>query len=109
MRLWEFVDAETQKLYALSKFLLGEHQRKPISIPSFIALARSMGLNINDDQLRDIATKPPLNDIIVNVTDDQVIFAGSGQSTEVTDKMTVTQAQDTVKKMANRALPKKLK
>lgn len=107
MRLWEFVDVETQKLYALSEFLLGRSKdtdtQKTISIPSFISLAKGMGLNINDRQLRDLATKAPLNDIIVNVTNDQVVFSGAGQTGKVTDKMTVSQAQDTVQKMASRA------
>ena len=107
MRLWEFVDVETQKLYALSEFLLGRADdtdtQKTISIPSFISLAKSMGLNINDNELRNIATKPPLDDIIVNVTDSEVVFSGAGKAGKVTDTMTVTQAQDTVKKMANRA------
>jgi len=107
MRLWEFADVEAQKLYALSEYLLGRADdtgsKKTISITSFLNVARSMGLNVNDNELRDLVTKPPLNDIIVNVTDDSVVFSGAGASGKVTDKMTVKQAQDTVAKMANRA------
>jgi len=107
MRIQEFADTETQKLYAISEFLLGRADdtdtQKSISIPAFIGMARSIGLNLTDQSLRDLATKPPLNKIIVNVTDDSVIFAGAGEATKVTDKMTVSQAQDTVAKMADRA------
>ena len=113
MRLWEFADVEAQKLYALSEFLLGSaddsNTQKTVSIPTFLGLAKDMGLNITDNELRNLAQKPPLKNIIVNVTDEEVIFAGAGQTTKVSDTMTVTNAQDVVKKMANRALPTNLK
>jgi hypothetical protein len=113
MRLWEFANTESQKLYALSEFLLGRAEdsdsEKTIGIKDFLSLAKGMGLNINPSMLRDLATQPPLNSIIVNVTGDEVVFAGAGKDTKVSDQMTVTQAQDVVAKMANRALPDNLK
>jgi len=108
MRLWEFAEVEKQQLVALSEFLLGRADdtgaKFKISIPTFLSMASDLGVNITDSQLRDLATQEPLKNIIVNVTGDEVIFAGGGQGEKVTDTMTVTQAQDTVEKMADRAM-----
>jgi len=113
MLINEVVDPMAQKLVALASYILGQADTsgtsKKISIDRFIDLAQDMDVNITDGQLRDLATQPPLNKLIVNVTGDEVIFAGAGESTKVTDTMTVTQAQDTVAKMADRAMPADLK
>lgn len=114
MRLWEFAGAvEKQQLVALSEFLLGRsddtNTPKTISIKTFLDQASAMGVNITDSQLRDLATQEPLKNVIVNVTDEEVVFSGAGQSEKITDKMTVTQAQNTVAKMAKNALPNNLK
>lgn len=108
MLILEVVDPNTEKLLALSQYILGRADdtaaSKKINIESFLNLAHSMGVNITDSKLRDMATQPPLSNVIVNVTDNEVVFAGAGQDTQVTDTMTVTQAQDTVEKMAQRAM-----
>ena len=109
MKIFEVTDTSKEKLVALSQFLLGRADdtdaKKSISIKAFIDIAKDMGINItNDSQLRDLAGEPPLNSVIVNVTDDQIIFSGAGESTQIGDQMTVTQAQDTVEKMAKRAI-----
>jgi len=112
MLIREVTDVNQQKLVALGEFLIGRAgdtgAKKSISIGAFVNMAQSMGINIsaenNASQLRDLAEKPPLNNIIVNITDDEVIFAGANQSSG--DTMTVDQAEKTVEKMAKRALPK---
>jgi hypothetical protein len=108
MRICEVTDISNEKLVALGQFLMGRAgdtgSKKKISIDAFVNLAQSMGVNISADQIRDIADKPPLNNIIVNVTDNEIVFAGAGNDSQVTDTMTVKQAQDTVEKMAKRAL-----
>ena len=114
MRLWEFAEAVgKQQLVALSEFLLGRADdtgaSKKISIKAFLEMASDMGINITDSQLRELSTQEPLKNVIVNVTNDEIIFSGAGQSDKVTDTMTVNQAQDTVKKMAKNALPNNLK
>jgi hypothetical protein len=114
MRLWEFAGAvEKQQLVALSEFLLGRADDTgaefKISIPTFLGMASDMGVNITDSQLRDLATQEPLSNVIVNVTGDEIIFAGGGSDAKISDTMTVTQAQDTVEKMAKNALPSNLK
>ena len=113
MKIFEVTDTSKEKLVALSQFLLGRADdtgaKKSISTKAFIEIAKDMGINITSDaQLKDLAEEPPLSSVIVNVTDDQIIFSGAGENTEVGDQMTVTQAQDTVEKMAKRALPNEL-
>jgi hypothetical protein len=107
MLINEVVNVSDQKLIALTQFLIGRavdtDAQEPTSIDSFISMANDMGVSIKADQLRDLAVKTPLNNVIANVTDDEVIFKGSGASTQANDTMTVTQAQDTVEKMAQRA------
>lgn len=117
MLIREVTDVNQEKLVALGEFLTGRADdtgaKKAVSIDAFVNMAQSLGINISADnnakQLRDLAEKPPLNNIIVNVTDDEVIFSGAGPETPSGDTMTVQQAQDTVEKMAKNALPNDLK
>lgn len=111
MLIREVTDVNNQKLVALGEFLIGRAgdtgAQKSISIDAFINMAQSMGISISAEYLRDLAEKPPLNNIIVNITDDKVIFTGANNSSA--DTMTVDQAEKTVEKMAKNALPKDLK
>lgn len=111
MLICEVTDANNQKLVALSHFLIGRAgdtgAKKSISIDAFVNLAQSMGINVNKDSIRDFAEKEPLNSVIVNITDDDVIFTGANQASA--DTMSVDQAEKTVEKMAKRALPNDLK
>jgi len=107
MLIFEVTNVSNEKLVALGQFLLGRAEdtnaKRKISINAFIHMASSMGVSITANQLRDLATKEPLKNIIVNITDKDIIFTGAGQGEIVGDKMTVDQAQDTVEKMAKRA------
>ena len=113
MLIREVTDVSNEKLVALGQFLIGRAgdtgAKKSISIDAFVNMAQSMGINVNKESLRDLAEQEPLKNIIVNITDDQVIFAGAGVDTQAGDQMTVQQAQDTVEKMAKNALPNDLK
>lgn len=113
MLIFEVTDVSYEKLVALGEFLLGRagdtNAKKTISIDAFVNMAQSMGINVSNRSIRDIAEKPPLNNIIVNITDDEIVFAGAGESANTGDQMTVQQAQDTVEKMAKNALPNNLK
>jgi hypothetical protein len=54
--------------------------------------------------LRTFATQPPLSNIIVNVSDVDIILTGAGgDEAKKQDTMTVDQAQDTVAGMADSA------
>lgn len=110
MRLFEFEvsSVHTEKLAALSQFLVSRAQdtdaAKKISIAAFLELANNMGISLTDDQLRNLVQQPPLNELIADVTDSEVIFKGA---VEGAPNMTVDQARDTVDTMAKRALNKK--
>ena len=106
MLICEVTDVSQEKLVALGQFLIGRAgdtgAKKSISIDAFVNMAQSMGINISKNNIRDIAEKEPLNNIIVNITNDEVIFAGANSASA--DTMTVDQAEKTVEKMAKRAM-----
>jgi len=110
MKLIEFEvnSANTQKLAALSQFLLARAQdtdaEKKISIAAFVDLAKNVGVSLNDAQLRNLVQQAPLKELIADVTDTEVIFKGA---VEGAPNMTVDQARETVNTMAQRALNKK--
>ena len=111
MLIREVTDVSQEKLVALGQFLIGRAgdtgAKKSISINAFVNMAQSMGINVNKDSLRDLAEKEPLNNVIVNITDDEVIFTGANSASA--DTMTVDQAEKTVEKMAKNALPNDMK
>ena len=98
------------KLVALGQFLLGRADdtaaQKKISVQAFIKLAHDLGISLTEDRLIELSQKPPLNGIIQNIANGEVVFKGS--DAEVSDKMTVSQAQQTVDSMAKRAAKKGL-
>ena len=110
MKLIEFEvnSANTQKLAALSQFLVSRAQdtdaEKKISIAAFVDLAKNIGVSLNDAQLRNLVQQAPLKELIADVTDTEVIFKGA---VEGAPNMTVDQARETVNTMAQRALNKK--
>lgn len=98
------VTNDAGRLVALTSFLTGraEDTSAPtkISIQAFLKMANNMGIAINDRQLRDLATRPPLNQVITNIDTTDVFFGGDDVENST---MTVKQAQDTVNSMAKRA------
>lgn len=92
------------RLVALVSFLIGraEDTSAPtkISIDAFLSMANDMGIAMDERQLRSVAQQPPLNQVITNV-DATDVFFGSDDVESTT--MSVSQAQDTVNKMAKRA------
>lgn len=107
MLLKEVLTPEDPKLVALAQYLTDRATdtgaKKTVDIDTFISMAGNMGISITVDQLRDIATQVPLKNVILNVTDDQVVLKGAGEGQTVSDTMTVDQAEKTVEKMAKRA------
>jgi hypothetical protein len=95
------------QLEALTQFLIGRADdtgaQKQISVPAFLNLAQSMGMNLTKDSLIQLSQQPPLSNLIANIQDDQVIFKGS----DVPDtEMSTDKARDVVDKMAQRAMKK---
>ena len=79
MRLDEVtVNPETTKLAALGQFLLGRNKdmaaKNTVSVETFVRLANQMGVNVTADSLPELAQQPPLNNIIVDIQDNQVIL-----------------------------------
>ena len=112
MRIREFTERSdkpsAQQLTALAEYLLGRADDKDtehtVPIGVFLSMAHNMGVNITDQQLRTLATKDPLKNIIANVDADNIILVGAGVTGEEgADTMTVDQAQDTVAGMADNA------
>jgi hypothetical protein len=107
---------DVKRIAALAQFLLGRAQdtsaQKTISTSTFINLARDQGISLTVNHLKDMIQRPPLNNIIADVTGDEngsgeVVFRGSdiGAGDET---MTVDQARDTVDRMAKRAAKKNI-
>ena len=112
MRIREFArdDAQSQQIAAIAKFLTSRAQdtdsEKRISTRAFIKLANDMGISLTTDQLKSMATRPPLDSMIANVEGDDITgtVTFKGAEEEVTQQMSVDQARDTVDKMAKRAV-----
>lgn len=110
MLIREFQDPsapDAQKLAALSQFLLSRAKdtagTKKISVEAFLKLAGNQGISLTKDSLIELSTKPPLNGLIQDIQNDEVVFKGDES---VTDTMTVDQARQTVDTMAKRAAKK---
>jgi hypothetical protein len=111
MKIREFTERSdkpsAQQLTALAEYLLGRtddtNSSKSVPIDAFLSMAHNMGVNITDSQLRTLAGEDPLKNIIVNVTDNEIILSGAGENDAGADTMTVDQAQDTVAGMADSA------
>lgn len=109
MLIQEFAGATGQdsRLAALAKFLNNraqdENVSRTISVTAFLNLAQNLGIPMTQDQLRDMALKPPLDGIIANVENDKITFRGGEEEATVSDQMSVDQAQKTVDTMAKRA------
>lgn len=112
MRLYEFESpmqgTNSGELAALSQFLIGraddQAATKTISIAAFLKAANDMGIALTKDQLVAQSQQEPLNNLIQNVDDNDVVFKGSE---EPQDQMSVDQARDTVDSMAKRASSRK--
>tara|TARA_R100001163_G_C5062130_1_gene199122 strand:- start:2365 stop:2712 length:348 start_codon:yes stop_codon:yes gene_type:complete len=113
MRILEFTSRSdkpsAQQLTALSEYLLGraddEDTNHMVPIDVFLSMAHNMGVNITDEQLRNLSMQDPLKNVIVNVTDTDLVLKGAGEDDQAADTMTPDQAQDTVAGMADAANP----
>jgi len=103
----EDVEVDLPKLVALAQFLIGRADdtgaQKKFSLQGFLNLANNMGIGINDDNLRNLASQGKLDAVIANITPDEVIFKGAE---DISGNLAVKQdqAQAIVKSMAKRAL-----
>jgi hypothetical protein len=68
MRIFEVANPDSQKLLALSQFLLGRADDttadKQISQAAFMELAKSLGVNVTPDNLNQLINQDPLKNIL---------------------------------------------
>jgi len=110
MLIREVADPNTQRLAALSQFLLGRSQdetaKKQISQTAFIDLAKSLGVNVTADNLGDLISKEPLSNILEPLEPNSGVVRFKGD-TEATTGMSVDQARAVVDSNAKAAMKRR--
>ena len=110
MLIREVADPNTQRLAALSQFLLGrskdETAKKQISQNAFIDLAKSLGVNVSPENLGDLISQEPLSNILEPLEPNSGVVRFKGD-TEVATGMSVDQARAVVDSNAKAALKRR--
>ena len=110
MLIREVADPNTQRLAALSQFLLGrsedETAKKQISQTAFIDLAKSLGVNVTADNLGDLISQEPLSNILEPLEPNSGVVRFKGD-TEATTGMSVDQARAVVDSNAKTAMKRR--
>ena len=110
MLIREVADPNTQRLAALSQFLLGRSQdetaKKQISQTAFIDLSKSLGVNVTTDNLGDLISKEPLSNILEPLEPNSGVVRFKG-NTEAITGMSVDQARAVVDSNAKAAMKRR--
>ena len=110
MLIREVADHNTQRLAALSQFLLGrskdESAKKQISQTAFIDLAKSLGVNVTADNLGNLISQEPLSNILEPLEPNSGIVRFKGD-TEAATGMSVDQARAVVDSNAKAAMKRR--
>ena len=110
MLIREVADPNTQRLAALSQFLLGrskdETAKKQISQQAFIDLAKSLGVNVTADNLGDLISQEPLSNILEPLEPNSGVVRFKGD-TEAATGMSVDQARAVVDSNAKSAMKRR--
>ena len=110
MLIREVADPNTQRLAALSQFLLGRSQdesaAKQISQQAFIDAAKSLGVNVTADNLGDLISQEPLSNILEPLEPNTGVVRFKG-NTEAETGMSVDQARAVVDSNAKAALKRR--
>lgn len=105
-----YESASQQKLLALSQFLSGrasdENSIKQISIDAFVQAARSLGIELNRQNLPDLMSQPPLNNILEPLEPNSEVVRFKGDAKSVTG-MSVDQARAVVDSNAKAAMKRR--
>jgi hypothetical protein len=111
MLILEVTNIDTRKLAALSQFLLGrsedESARKQISQDAFIQAAKSLGVNVTQDNLADLISQEPLKNILEPLEPNSGVVRFKGD-TETTTGMSVDQARAVVDANAKQAMKRRM-
>ena len=110
MLIREVADHNTQRLAALSQFLLGrsddESAKKQISQQAFIDLAKSLGVNVTLENLGDVISQPPLSNILEPLEPNSGVVRFKG-NTEAETGVSVDQARAVVDSNAKAAMKRR--
>jgi hypothetical protein len=110
MLIREVADHNTQRLAALSQFLLGrsddESAKKQISQQAFIDLAKSLGVNVTPENLGDLISQPPLSNILEPLEPNSGVVRFKG-NTEAETGVSVDQARAVVDSNAKAAMKRR--
>ena len=110
MLIREVADPNTQRLAALSQFLLGRSQdesaAKQISQQAFIDAAKSLGVNVTPENLGDLISQEPLSNILEPLEPNTGVVRFKG-NTEAETGMSVDQARAVVDSNAKAALKRR--
>lgn len=110
MLIREVADHNTQRLAALSQFLLGrsndESAKKQISQQAFIDLAKSLGVNVTPENLGDLISQEPLSNILEPLEPNSGVVRFKG-NTEAETGMSVDQARAVVDSNAKAAMKRR--
>lgn len=97
------------KLYAILSQIAGRIKDtgsdSPMSLTAILDILNESGLNITDEQFREMYVNPPLSGVIAGVEGDDVTFVGQRKETSAAIKP--DQSTATLEKMAKRAEKKR--
>jgi hypothetical protein len=110
MRIFEVAAPDAQKLMALSQFLSGrsedENAKKQISQTAFIDLAKSLGVNVTEENLGELIARDPLKNVLEPYDPQSGVVRFKGD-TEATTGMSVDQARAVVDSNAKAAMKRR--
>ena len=110
MRIFEVANPDSQKLLALSQFLLGRADdttaAKQISQAAFMDLAKSLGVNVTPDNLNQLINQDPLKNILEPIEPGSGVIKFRG-NVEGAAGMTVDMARATVDANAKSAMKRR--
>ncbi len=107
MKITEVPNTNSERLVALSQFLLGRadnvNTKREISQTAFINLAKSLGVVITADTLGELVSRPPLSNLMEPFQPNSGVIRFKG-NTEAAPNMSVDQARNVVDKNAKAAM-----
>jgi len=113
MKIFEVADPSTQKLVALSQFLLGrstdESAKKQISQDAFINAAQSLGINVTPDTLGELISHEPLKNVLEPLDPNSGVIRFKGNDDPADAAMSVDQSRAIVDQNAKAAMRRGMK
>jgi hypothetical protein len=110
MRISEVAKPDSQKLLALSQFLLGRADdttaNKQISQAAFMDLAKSLGVNVTSENLNQLINQDPLKNILEPIEPGSGVVKFRG-NVSGGGGMTVDQARQVVDSNAKAAMKRR--